>query len=127
MIKLSGKKEKPFSKSFVEKELRDCEKQIKEHLKVDTVILLKEDYDKLNSTYLTLSDKDINKVAREIDVKTRKTSTRVYFNDGTETVVTLNDHDDFDDPEKAVMWCLLKKCFSSKRGLEKVIYSMEEM
>lgn len=29
--------------------------------------------------------------------------------------------------EKAIMWCLLKKCFKSKRSLEKVIYSMEDM
>ena len=32
----------------------------------------------------------------------------------------------FDDKEKAVMWCLLEKCFKSKRGLKRIINSVED-
>ena len=61
------------------------------------------------------------------DIATGKIRTTVGFKDGTQTSVVLNDWEDEDDTEKAIMWCLLKKCFKSKRSLEKVIYSMEDM
>ena len=77
--------------------------------------------------YKTLSKDDISFVGRTKDIATGKIRTTVGFKDGTQTSVVLNDWEDEDDTEKAIMWCLLKKCFKSKRSLEKVIYSMEDM
>lgn len=69
---------------------------------------------------------DIVSVSRTIEFP-KKVITSVKFSDGTETKATLNRTEDKDDPEKAIMWCLLKKCFSSKRGLEKIIYALEDV
>ena len=99
-------------KHALDKEFRSCESQIKEALGVDVYIIPKD---------------DISFVGRTKDIATGKIRTTVGFKDGTQTSVVLNDWEDEDDTEKAIMWCLLKKCFKSKRSLEKVIYSMEDM
>lgn len=104
------------------KELRSCERQIKDALGVDVYIMPKDEH-----VYKTLSKDDISFVGRTKDIATGKIRTTVGFKDGTQTSVVLNDWEDEDDTEKAIMWCLLKKCFKSKRSLEKVIYSMEDM
>lgn len=72
----------------------------------------------------TLS-KDITFVGRTKVCYRGKIRTTVGFKDGTQTSVNLNDWEDEDDTEKAIMWCLAK-VFKSK-NLEKVIYSMEDM
>lgn len=107
------------------KELRSCERQIKDGLGVDVYIAPKDEFDK--QVYKTLSKEDVSFVGRTKDIATGKIRTTVGFKDGTQTSVVLNDWEDEDDTEKAIMWCLLKKCFKSKRSLEKVIYSMEDM
>ena len=84
-----------------------------------------DDFDK--RVYKILSKDDISFVGRTKDIATGKIRTTVGFKDGTQTSVVLNNWEDEDDTEKAIMWCLLKKCFKSKRSLEKVIYSMEDM
>ena len=112
-------------KHALDKEFRSCERQIKEALGVDVCIISKDDFDK--RVYKTLSKDDISFVGRTKDIATGKIRTTVGFKDGTQTSVVLNDWEDEDDTEKAIMWCLLKKCFKSKRSLEKVIYSMEDM
>lgn len=112
-------------KHVLDKEFRSCERQIKEALGVDVYIIPKDDFDK--RVYKTLSKDDISFVGRTKDIATGKIRTTVGFKDGTQTSVVLNDWEDEDDTEKAIMWCLLKKCFKSKRSLEKVIYSMEDM
>lgn len=73
-----------------------------------------------------LDYKDIVSISRTMELPD-KIITAVKFADGTETKVVLNNLSDSDDKEKAIMWCLLKKCFSSKRGLERIIYAMEDM
>lgn len=112
-------------KHALDKELRSCERQIKDALGVDVCIISKDDFDK--HVYKTLSKDDISFVGRTKDITTGKIRTTVGFKDGTQTSVVLNDWEDEDDTEKAIMWCLLKKCFKSKRSLERVIYSMEDM
>lgn len=112
-------------KHALDKEFRSCERQIKEALGVDVCIISKDDFDK--RVYKTLSKDDISFVGRTKDIATGKIRTTVGFKDGTQTSVVLNDWEDEDDTEKAIMWCLLKKCFKSKRSLERVIYSMEDM
>lgn len=112
-------------KHALDKEFRSCESQIKEALGVDVYIIPKDDFDK--RVYKTLSKDDISFVGRTKDIATGKIRTTVGFKDGTQTSVVLNNWEDEDDTEKAIMWCLLKKCFKSKRSLEKVIYSMEDM
>lgn len=107
------------------KELRSCERQIKDGLGVDVYITPKDELDK--QVYKTLSKEDVSFVGRTKDIATGKIRTTVGFKDGTQTSVVLNDWEDEDDTEKAIMWCLLKKCFKSKRSLERVIYSMEDM
>ncbi len=107
------------------KELRSCERQIKDGLGVDVYIAPKDEFDK--QVYKTLSKEDVSFVGRTKDIATGKIRTTVGFKDGTQTSVVLNEWEDEDDTEKAIMWCLLKKCFKSKRSLEKVIYSMEDM
>lgn len=107
------------------KELRSCERQIKDGLGVDVYIAPKDEFDK--QVYKTLSKEDVSFVGRTKDIATGKIRTTVGFKDGTQTSVVLNDWEDEDDTEKAIMWCLLKKCFKSKRSLERVIYSMEDM
>lgn len=109
-------------KHVLDKELRSCERQIKDALGVDVYIMPKDEH-----VYKTLSKDDISFVGRTKDIATGKIRTTVGFKDGTQTSVVLNDWEDEDDTEKAIMWCLLKKCFKSKRSLEKVIYSMEDM
>ena len=93
---------------------------LKAHNKSDNMEKLQIKFDKLTSH-------DITFVGRTKDIATGKIRTTVGFKDGTQTSVVLNDWEDEDDTEKAIMWCLLKKCFKSKRSLEKVIYSMEDM
>lgn len=119
------------TRNFIKRELKDCAKQIKENLGTDVVILSTDEYESLIADTLDvcpqLSYKDIKSIGRIKILGDEKICTSVAFADGTETKVVLNKRDDYDDPEKAVMWCLLKKCFSSKRGLEKVIYAMEDM
>lgn len=112
-------------KHVLDKELRSCERQIKDALGVDVYIVPKNKTDK--QVCKTLSKDDITFVGRTKDIATGKIRTTVGFKDGTQTSVVLNDWEDEDDTEKAIMWCLLKKCFKSKRSLEKVIYSMEDM
>lgn len=112
-------------KHVLDKEFKSCERQIKEALGVDVCIISKDDFDK--HVYKTLSKDDISFVGRTKDIATGKIRTTVGFKDGTQTSVVLNDWEDEDDTEKAIMWCLLKKCFKSKRSLERVIYSMEDM
>ncbi|RHS62004.1 NAD(+) synthase [Ruminococcus sp. AM46-18] len=107
------------------KELRSCERQIKDGLGVDVYIAPKDEFDK--QVYKTLSKEDVSFVGRTKDIATGKIRTTVGFKDGTQTSVVLNEWEDEDDTEKAIMWCLLKKCFKSKRSLERVIYSMEDM
>ena len=109
-------------KHALNKELRSCGHQIKDALGVDVYIMPKDE-----QVYKTLSKDDISFVGRTKDITTGKIRTTVGFKDGTQTSVVLNDWEDEDDTEKAIMWCLLKKCFKSKRSLEKVIYSMEDM
>lgn len=109
-------------KHVLDKELRSCERQIKDALGVDVYIMPKDEH-----VYKTLSKDDISFVGRTKDIATGKIRTTVGFKDGTQTSVVLNNWEDEDDTEKAIMWCLLKKCFKSKRSLEKVIYSMEDM
>ena len=109
-------------KHALNKELRSCGHQIKDALGVDVYIMPKDE-----QVYKTLSKDDISFVGRTKDIATGKIRTTVGFKDGTQTSVVLNDWEDEDDTEKAIMWCLLKKCFKSKRSLEKVIYSMEDM
>ena len=116
------KKEKEHN---IKAELRSCERQIKEALGVDVYITFKDEFDK--HVYKTLSKDDVTFVGRTKDIATGKIRTTVGFKDGTQTSVVLNDWEDEDDTEKAIMWCLLKKCFKSKRSLERVIYSMEDM
>lgn len=72
-----------------------------------------------------LDYKDIVSVSRTLELPD-KIVTSVKFTDGTETKVALDSEDDFDDKEKAVMWCLLEKCFKSKRGLKRIINSVED-
>lgn len=112
-------------KHVLDKEFKSCERQIKEALGVDVCIISKDDFDK--HVYKTLSKDDISFVGRTKDIATGKIRTTVGFKDGTQTSVVLNDWEDEDDTEKAIMWCLLKKCFKSKRSLERVVYSMEDM
>lgn len=109
----------------VEAELKSCEMQIKDALGVDAYIIPKNKCSKQD--YKTFSRDDVTFVGRTRDITTGKIRTTVGFKDGTQTSVTLNEWEDTDDTEKAIMWCLLKKCFKSKRGLERVIYSMEDM
>lgn len=112
-------------KHVLDKEFKSCERQIKEALGVDVCIISKDDFDK--HVYKTLSKDDISFIGRTKDIATGKIRTTVGFKDGTQTSVVLNDWEDEDDTEKAIMWCLLKKCFKSKRSLERVVYSMEDM
>ncbi len=116
------KKEKEHT---IGEELRSCERQIKDALGIDVYIVPKNKTDK--HVCKTLSKDDIAFVGRTKDISTEKIRTTVGFKDGTQTSVVLNDWEDEDDVEKAIMWCLLKKCFKSKRSLERVIYSMEDM
>ena len=120
--KAVAKKEKEHT---IGEELRSCERQIKDALGIDVYIVPKNKTDK--QVCKTLSKDDITFVGRTKDIATGKIRTTVGFKDGTQTSVVLNDWEDEDDTEKAIMWCLLKKCFKSKRSLEKVIYSMEDM
>ena len=108
------------SEKFIKRELKSCTKQIKDALGVDVVIVPVNEVNKLNK----LSSQDIESVGRNINIQTGKIETKIKYKDGTETSVVLNEFDDYDDPEKAIMWCLLKKCFKSKRSLEKVIYAL---
>lgn len=124
-VALEKAKETVNHKHTLNKEFRSCERQIKEALGVDVCIISKDDFNK--RVYKTLSKDDISFVGRTKDITTGKIRTTVGFKDGTQTSVVLNDWEDEDDTEKAIMWCLLKKCFKSKRSLEKVIYSMEDM
>lgn len=117
--KAVGKKKKGIS---IETELKDCERQIKDELGVDVFIIPK---DKQNCKLFERDD--VTFVGRTKDIQTRKIRTTVGFKDGTQTSVVLNEDEDEDDTEKAIMWCLLKKCFKSKRSLERVVYSMEDM
>lgn len=121
-MKSSSEKEKEHT---IGEELRSCERQIKDALGIDVYIVPKNKTDK--QVCKTLSKDDITFVGRTKDIATGKIRTTVGFKDGTQTSVVLNDWEDEDDTEKAIMWCLLKKCFKSKRSLEKVIYSMEDM
>ena len=111
-VALEKAKETVNHKHTLNKEFRSCERQIKEALGVDVCIISKD---------------DISFVGRTKDIATGKIRTTVGFKDGTQTSVVLNDWEDEDDTEKAIMWCLLKKCFKSKRSLERVVYSMEDM
>lgn len=111
-------------KHELDAELKDCERQIKEGLGVEVDISLKNESSKQKNNLL--SKEDVIFVGRTVDIASGKIRTTVGFKDGTQTSVTLED-EDYDDVEKAIMWCLLKKCFKSKRGLERVIYSMEDM
>lgn len=120
--KAVAKKEKEHT---IGEELRSCERQIKDALGIDVYIVPKNKTDK--QVCKTLSKDDITFVGRTKDIATGKIRTTVGFKDGTQASVVLNDWEDEDDTEKAIMWCLLKKCFKSKRSLEKVIYSMEDM
>jgi NAD+ synthase len=120
--KVVAKKEKEHT---IGEELRSCERQIKDALGIDVYIVPKNKTDK--HVCKTLSKDDIAFVGRTRDISTEKIRTTVGFKDGTQTSVVLNDWEDEDDVEKAIMWCLLKKCFKSKRSLERVIYSMEDM
>lgn len=109
----------------IELELKDCEKQIKDELGIDVDIVPKSK--KCKHDYKIFTKEDVTFVGRTKDIKTGKIRTTVGFKDGTQTSAVLNEWEDTDDIEKAIMWCLLKKCFNSKRSLEKVIYSMEDM
>lgn len=112
--KAVAKKEKEHT---IGEELRSCERQIKDALGIDVYIVPKNKTDK--QVCKTLSKDDITFVGRTKDIATGKIRTTVGFKDGTQTSVVLNDWEDEDDTEKAIMWCLLKKCFKSKRSLEK--------
>lgn len=114
--------ENKMKKDYIKKELTSCEKQIKEHLGIDVDILPKD----TNPKQRLLSYKDIVSISRTLELP-NKVITSIKFIDGTETKVALNECSDKDDAEKAVMWCLLKKCFASKRGLEKIIYALEDV
>lgn len=69
-----------------------------------------------------LSYDDIVEVSRTEMYPERTLRTSVKFKDGTTTSVILKDGDE-EDREKAIMWCLLKKNFKSKTGLEKILYT----
>lgn len=111
------------SEKFIKRELKSCTKQIKDALGVDVVIVPVNEANKLNK----LSSQDIESVGRNMNIQTRKIETKIKYKDGTETSVVLNEFDDCDDPEKAIMWCLLKKCFKSKRSLEKIVYALNDV
>lgn len=118
---VEGKKKE----KYIERELDSCVRQIKDTLGVDVVIKTKKQLSKENEKGKNLSYSDIKSISRTLFLPDR-IQTTVVFNDGTSTSVVLNNNEDADDKEKAVMWCLLKKCFTSKRGLERVIYALEE-
>lgn len=111
------------SEKFIKRELKSCTKQIKDALGVDVVIVPVNEANKLNK----LSSQDIESVGRNMNIQTGKIETKIKYKDGTETSVVLNEFDDCDDPEKAIMWCLLKKCFKSKRSLEKIVYALNDV
>lgn len=111
---------------MLKRELESCTKQIRDNLGIDVVIKTKEQYMKEKASLEKLSYKDVVSVSRTF-IFPDKIETSVKFKDGTETKVVLNDCEDIDDKEKAIMWCLLKKTFSSKRGLEKIIYSLGDV
>ena len=69
-----------------------------------------------------LSYDDIVEVSRTRMYPERTLRTSVKFKDGTTTSVILKDGDE-EDREKAIMWCLLKKNFKSKTGLENILYT----
>lgn len=115
--------EKRTKKELLKKELKSCEKQIKDTLGIDVDIVIKGE--EKDETKL-LSYKDVVSISRILELP-NKIITSVKFTDGTETRVALNSTSDADDAEKAVMWCLLKKCFASKRGLEKIVYALEDV